>query len=111
MSRAELAAIEARARQLEEEKLRLEQEKRALERSVKDMQSTTANLQSSLHNAEEMKRQLQDQLNSLNRCVPHPPQERSQAQLEIDSLILLSHSLSKLKRIPFPHCLAARRLT
>lgn len=69
MSRGDIAAIEARARQLEEDKLRLEQEKKALERSVKDMTATTANLQSSLHSAEEVRRQLQEQMTVLSRCV------------------------------------------
>lgn len=66
MSRAEIQAIEARARHLEEEKIRLEQEKRSLERSVRDMAATTATLQSSLNNAEEMKRALQEQMQSLS---------------------------------------------
>jgi hypothetical protein len=68
MSAADIAAIEARARQLEEEKMRLEAEKRSLERSVRDMTATTANLQSSLLSAEEARARMQAQLNELSRC-------------------------------------------
>lgn len=68
MSAADIARIEARARQLEEEKMRLEGEKRVLERSVKDMTATTANLRTSLVTAEEARKLMQDQLAELNRC-------------------------------------------
>jgi hypothetical protein len=69
MTAAELAALEARAKQLEGDRARLEAEKRDLEKSVRDMHATTASLSSTLADSEEMRRQLQDQMTSLSRCV------------------------------------------